>query len=52
MTREIIGGYQAANDREQMGRFLRHAFPLGMKSFTDLLKALKDDERTTARSRH
>jgi len=42
MTDELIGGYAAANDREQMGRFLRHAFPLGVGSFAELLAVLKD----------
>lgn len=48
MARELIGGYPAANDREQMGRLLRYAFPLGLGSFTGLLKNLKHDERVTA----
>ncbi len=48
MTRELIGGYPAADVREQMGRFLRHAFPLGLGSFTELLSDLKDDERVKA----
>lgn len=52
MKHELIGGYVAANDREQMGRFLRHAFPLGVGSFTELLKVLNDDERPKAPSRH
>jgi hypothetical protein len=42
---ELIGGYLAANDREQMGRFLRHASPLGSESFTELLSKLKDGPR-------
>ena len=41
MTSELIRRYAAANDREQMGRFLRHAFPLGLASFTELLSTLK-----------
>ena len=44
MTLELIGGY-AANDREQMGRLLRHAFPLGLKSFADLLNKLEKGEQ-------
>jgi hypothetical protein len=44
MTHELIGGY-AVNDRECMGRFLRHAFPLGLGLFTELLAALKEDDR-------
>lgn len=51
MARELIGGHAAANDREQMGRFLRHAFPLGLGSFTELLNAL-DEKRVKAPSRH
>jgi len=45
MTRELIGGFPAANDREQMGRFLRHAFPLGLGSFKELLGSLEDQEK-------
>jgi len=37
MTRELIGGYPAADDREQMGRFLRYAFPLEFDSFSGLV---------------
>jgi hypothetical protein len=37
MTHELIGGYPAADDHEQMGRFLRYAFPLGLKSFAGLV---------------
>ena len=51
MARELIGGYAAADDREQMGRFLRYAFPLGLESFTELLNAV-DDKRVKAPSRH
>ena len=29
--------YPAADDRQQMARFLRHAFPLGLKSFAGLV---------------
>jgi hypothetical protein len=36
MTYELIGEYPAADDCEQMGRFLRHAFPLGLRSFAEL----------------
>ena len=55
MTCELIGEFPAVNDREQMGRFLRHAFPLEafpleLGSFTELL----DDphKRVKALSRH
>ena len=43
MTHEIIGEYPAADDREQMGRFLRHAFPLGLGSFAELPDALEGE---------
>ena len=43
MMQQLLGEYPAADDREQMGRFLRHAFPLGMGSFADLPYALKGD---------
>jgi len=46
---ELIGRYAAADDREQMGRFLRHAFPLGLASFTELLSMLKDYPRAQAK---
>lgn len=45
MTRELIGGYAAADDREQMGRFLRHAFPLALGSFAEVLKGLEQEEQ-------
>ena len=44
MNHELIGKYPAADDREQMGRFLRQAFPLGLGSFVELLSALKDKD--------
>jgi hypothetical protein len=44
MTHELISGYPSADDREQMGRFLRHAFPLGLGSFAELLSALNGEE--------
>jgi hypothetical protein len=44
MDHELIGEFPAADDREQMGRFLRQAFPLGLGSFAELLCALKDDD--------
>ncbi|HEX5237953.1 MAG TPA: hypothetical protein VFW39_05765 [Sphingomicrobium sp.] len=45
MTRELIGGFPAANDREQMGRFLHYAFPLGPGSFEELLGRLEEEKR-------
>ena len=44
MIHELIGEYPAADDREQMGRFMRYAFPLGLGSFADLPTALKGEE--------
>lgn len=41
----LIGGFPAANDREQMGQFLRHAFPLSLGSFEELLGSLESDEK-------
>ena len=52
MTHKLIGDYPAANDREQMGRFLRHAFPLGLGLFPELLSNLDDQERVKAPFRH
>lgn len=52
MTHGLIGEYPAADDREQIGRFLRHAFPLGLGLFAELLNGLKDDEPVKAPSRH
>jgi len=52
MTRELIGEYPAANGREQIGRFLRHAFPLGLGSFSELLSVLNNDEHGKPASRH
>jgi hypothetical protein len=37
MTNELISGHPAATEREQVGRFLRHAFPLGLDSFAGLV---------------
>ena len=52
MTRELIGGFSAANDREQMGRFLRYAFPLGLESFAELLNEREEKEQVKAPARH
>src|SRR6266542_3673745 len=52
MTGEFIGGDPLASDREQMGRFLRYAFPLGLQSFTELPSDIKDEERMKPSSRH
>jgi len=48
MTRELIGGYPVADGREQIGRFLRYSFPLGLGSFPELLSKL-DKERVGQR---
>lgn len=37
MTLDLIGRYPAVNDHEQMGRLLRYAFPLGLKSFSGVV---------------
>ena len=39
---EPITKYPAADDREQIGDLLRHAFPLGLGSFMGLPEALKE----------
>jgi hypothetical protein len=44
VTHELIGEYPATDDREQMGRFLRHVFPLGLRSFAEFPSALKGEE--------
>lgn len=44
MPLELLEEYPATDDREQMGRLLRHAFPLGLGSFTELPEALKGVE--------
>ena len=44
MNHELIGEYPAVDNREQVGRFLRQAFPLGLGSFVELLSALKDKD--------
>lgn len=49
MIHELIGRYPAADDREQMGRFLRHAFPLGTESFSGLVGKNGVDERLDER---
>lgn len=44
MTYQLLGEYPAADDREQIGRLLRHAFPLSLGSFAELLSAIKGEE--------
>jgi hypothetical protein len=52
MTRELIGGFPAANDREQIGRFLRYAFPVGLESFKELPGRPTDGEKAKSPRRH
>jgi hypothetical protein len=52
MTRELIGGFPAVDGREQMGQFLRHAFPLGLGSFEELLVKLEEEEQAKAKRAH
>lgn len=41
---ELIGEYPATDGREQMGRLLRYAFPLGLGSFAEFPSVLKGEE--------
>jgi hypothetical protein len=52
VTKKLIGDFPAADDREQMGRFLSHAFPLGSKAFDALLSALDENEQRKGPTRH
>lgn len=52
MKQELIDGVPAANDREQIGKFLRYAFPLKLGSFAELLSDLGGKERMRIPSRH
>lgn len=57
MAHELIGGYPAADRREQIGRFLRHVFPLALESFAaeafaDTLNRVEASERVKSQSRH
>jgi hypothetical protein len=57
MARELIERYPAADSREQIGRFLRHVFPLGLDSFAEesfvkMVNVLEDDEQERVSSRH
>jgi hypothetical protein len=41
MLHERIGGFAPPpDDREEIGRFLRHAFPLGLASFEGVVSLL------------
>ena len=52
MAREILGRYPAASDREQIGQFLRHVFPLADETFAELLSDLEKKKRAKAPPRH
>ena len=52
MTRELIGGFPANDGREQMGQLLRHAFPLGLGSFKQLLVKLEEEEQAKTKLAH
>ena len=43
MLHERIGGFPP-DGREDFGRFLRHAFPLGLASFEGLSSEIDDEE--------
>jgi hypothetical protein len=44
VNHELIQEYPAADERGQIGRLLRHAFPLGLGQFAELLGAIRDQE--------
>jgi hypothetical protein len=44
-THELIFDSDATEERAQIGRFLRYAFPLGTGSFTELLSVLNEEEK-------
>ena len=45
MLHERIGGFPPPPDtREEIGKFLRHAFPLGLRSFEGLTSLLANEE--------
>jgi hypothetical protein len=50
--RELLSSYAAANDREQMGRFLRHAFPLDLGFFPEVRNAPNNEQRPESPSGH
>ena len=52
MTSELVVRYPAASDREQIGQFLRHVFPLADESFAELLSDLEDKKQAKAPPRH
>lgn len=52
MPLELLEEFPATDDREQMGRLLRHAFPLGPGSFAELSNTLKEEETTRETARH
>jgi hypothetical protein len=48
MTRELLCRYPPTDGREQVGRFLRHSFPLAMDAFAPLVTET-DDSKARAR---
>lgn len=44
MTRKLLCRYPPADGREQMGRFLRHAFPLAMDAFAPMVTETGDSK--------
>ena len=52
MARELLVRFPPASDREQIGQFLRHVYPLADESFAELLSDLEDKKQTEAQPRH
>jgi hypothetical protein len=44
VTHELIQEYPVADERGQIGRLLRHAYPLELGQFTELLSAIRDEK--------
>ena len=44
MNHDLMGGVPSADDREQMGRFLRYAYPLSLRSFSELTGSRRDHD--------
>jgi hypothetical protein len=40
-----IGGFAPPDNREEVGRFLRHSFPLGLASFEGLIGRLEEERK-------
>lgn len=43
MPHERVGGFPPPDNREEIGKFLRHAFPLGLGSFEGLTGLFADN---------